>query len=155
MSNNSEYTKEYIDTVEEWFRNYDRVIHGPAMDKVLSYQKVLEFGAIHGEVEKFKEYLIENATSAEYYADQVEILEDTESRLEREKEELQQGYEEALDDIQDELDSVTNELTSFIEFINDIQDPENSERLQKEYSKLLDALGEVTDEYKPKKKSKK
>lgn len=136
MSNNSEYTKEYIDTVEEWFRTYDRVIHTPAMDKSLSYQKVLEFGSIHGEVEKFKEYLLDNVSSASYYAEQVDVLENVEIEYE--------AVKKALLKLKVQLDTFQHSLDD-----ND----------QEEYSKWIDMIdemaeGEIPEELKDKLKKK-
>lgn len=138
MSNNSEYTREYIDTVEEWFRTYDRVIHGPAMDKTLSYQKVLEFGAIHGEVEKFKEYLLNNT-----------VLQDEIEALEEQHEEYK-AVKKALLKLKVQLDT----------FYHCIQEDETGSKVtdREEYAKWVDMIdelaeGEVPEELKDKVKS--
>lgn len=130
MSNNTEYTKEYIDNVENYFNEVDRLIVTPAICKTLSYQQVTEFYAKHSMADTFKEYLLDNAVSAEEYCDEVQKLEEGIRDKEKEIDDVKDDLEDAIGDIEDlDVESITE--MQIIDIVNSLQS----------IAKRLDKLG--------------
>lgn len=139
MSNNSEYTREYIDNVDEHFRVLEMKLLMPAREKTLTFQAVEEVFQRFGEMDSMRDYLVDNVQG-----------------LSTDWEEMEEQIEE-YKAVKKALLKLKVQLDTFYQCIPEAEDGiANTDR--DEYEKWVDTLdqlaeGEVPEELKNKVKS--